>query len=229
MISMFDVSLIKEETGENQLIYCNISGRDFLFKKISLQEYVQCKMLTSNDFDFNDYVCQICLLHSSDADFQFSTSPIASISDICAPYIIEQSYIHDIAKVVDLLEEERDNNNKFSEQCALIIKSAFPEFPLDDILSWHYSKMMKYVARAEFILTLKLDREIKLECDIKENAGDEIKYSDKELLAQGVDLVMYYGKDLSYTNEIIDRPIIIGKQWKNEEVISGVRQQIRKR
>ena len=229
MITMYDVALAKEDLDVEQLIYFSIFKRDFIFRKISLKEYIQCKVLTNTQEEFNDAICQVALVLSSENDFSFANSPLANISDICAPYIIEQSYINNSQKVLDTLEEERTRNAQFIEQCILLIKAAFPEFPIDEISCWTYDKLMKYVAKAEYLLTLKLGKEIKFEFEIKDNPTDTIQYSDKELLDKGIDLVLYYGKDINFiNNDIIDYPIVMGNNWNDDEVIYNVRRQIHK-
>lgn len=228
MISTYDIMLLKEDNGIGKLIYVSMGERDFVFRQISLKEYVQCKLLTSTPEDFYDAVCQIALMQSYTPGFQFIHSPIATIGDVCGPLIIEHSYIDRQDDIIDLLDHYRDRVETFAEQSALLIKSAFPEYPIEEIYDWNYDKMMDYLAKAEYILTLKLGREIKLECEAQKGiSSDEI--SDDELILQGVDLVMYHGSKINFNKSIIDMPVIMGSNWQDEEVRESVKEQIHKR
>lgn len=229
MISTFDIMVAKEDHGIGKLIYVTIGKRDFLFRQLSIKEYIQCNILTDTTEGFNEAICQLALVHCFDPQFMFDQSPIANIPDICAKEIIHHSYIKRPADTLELLEVYRERVKGFNEQVSLLIKSAFPEFPIEEIENWGYDKSMSYLAKAEFILNLKLGRssenQIKLEGEVL-NEEDIEKETDADLAFRGVDLVMHYGKELSFRKSILEIPVILGIDWRDDGSIELVRQQI---
>lgn len=227
MISTYDIMVIKEDMNHEKLIYLAISRKDFVFRLITIKEYTQAKMLTSTPEEFNDAICQIALIHP--VDYNFATSPIAGASDVAAEHIIEQSKIFDSKGVLDSLENARAKINRFFDQCVLLIKAAFTEYTLDEIQDWNYEKLMDMVAKAEFVLKLQ-GNEVKIECEIEEiDQKESRRKSDAELVHNGIDPMFYYADQIKLKQDFIDRPVILGNNWREEGLIKDVQQQILRR
>lgn len=227
MISTYDIMVIKEEMNHEKLIYISISRKDFVFRLITLKEFTQAKMLTSSAEEFNDAICQIALIHPK--EFNFAISPIAGASDKCAKHIIDESKILDSKGVIEQLEVARGKLNRFFDQCVLIIKAAFSEYTLDEIQDWNYEKLMDMVAKAEYVLKLR-GHEVVIECEVEEVSEKDAKLeSDAELILNGIDPMFYHSDKIKLKNELIDRPVILGNNWREEEMIKDVREQIRRR
>lgn len=227
MISTYDIMVIKEEMNHEKLIYLAVSNKDFVFRLITIKEYTQAKMLTNTPEEFNDAICQIALIHP--ADFNFAVSPIAGASDIAVEHIINHSKIFDNKGVIDSLEASRLKLNRFFDQCVLLVKAAFAEYTLEEIQEWNYEKLMDMVAKSEYVLKLR-GNEVKIECELEEIDPEENRRkSDAELIHNGVDPMFYYADQIKLKADFIDRPVILGNNWREEELIKNVQKQILRR
>ena len=227
MISTYDIMVIKEEMNHEKLIYVNIERKDFVFRLITLKEFTQAKMLTSTTEEFNDAICQIALIYPQ--DFNFAVSPVAGASDRCAKHIIDESKILDSKGVLEQLEVSRAKLTRFFDQCVLIIKAAFSEYTLEEIQDWNYEKLMDMVAKAEYVLKLR-GNDVTIECEVEEISEKTAKMeSDAELIINGIDPMFYHSDKIKLKHELIDRPVILGNNWREEGMIKDVREQIRRR
>lgn len=227
MINIYDIMVIKEEMNHEKLIYLNISRKDFIFRLVTVKEYTQAKMLTSTPEEFNDAICQIALIYPE--EYNFAISPIAGASDICAKHIIEQSKIFDSKGVLDLLDQARLKLERFFDQCILIVKAAFEEYTLEEIQEWNYDKLMDMLAKAEYVLKLR-GRDVKIECDIEEiDPKESRRKSDAELVHNGIDPMFYYAEEIKLKADQVDKPVILGNNWREEGLIKDVQNQIRRR
>lgn len=229
MITSYDLMVIKEEMNHDKIIHLIVSNKDFVFRLITVKEYTQARMLTSTPEEFNDAVCQIALIYPE--DYNFSISPIAGASDIAGGYIIKESKIFDNKAVLDVLENSRAKLGRFYDQCVLMIKAAFSEYTLEEIENWNYDKLMDMVAKSEYVLNLRGDfkREYKIECEIEECNEGDITYTDAELISSDTDPMFYYADKIKLKKDFIDKPVILGNNWGEEELINDVREQILKR
>lgn len=226
MISTYDIMVLKEEMNHEKLIYLAIGMKDFVFRLITVKEYTQAKMLTNTPEEFNDAICQIALVYPE--EYSFAESPIAGASDVASSHIIEQSKIFDLKGVMESLDESRLKLNRFFDQSTLIVKAAFSEYTLEEIQDWNYERLMDMVAKAEFVLKLK-GNEVKLECEIEEQTEEDKSKTDAELIRNGIDPMFYYADQIKLKSEQIDRPVILGNNWREEGLIKDVQQQILKR
>lgn len=226
MINTYDIMVLKEEMNYEKLIYFNISNKDFVLRLITLKEYTQAKMLTTTKEEFNDAICQIAIVYPD--NYNFSQSKIAGASDTMSDYIIEHSKIFDVSGVINSLDLSREKLNRFYDQCVLVIKAAFQEYALEEIQDWNYEKLVDMVAKAEYVLKLR-GNEVKLECEVEELDIKTDTNSDNELISNGIDPMFYYSDQIELKKDFIDKPVILGNNWRDERLIESVRKQISRR
>lgn len=227
MLNTYDIMVLKEEMNHEKLIYVYVARKDFVFRLITLKEYTQARMLTNTIEELNDAICQIALIHPE--DYNFAQSPVAGASDICAEHIIQESKIFDSKGVMNHLEYSREKLNRFFDQCIMLVKAAFSEYTLDEIQDWNYEKLMDMVAKAEYVLKIR-GHEVKIECEFEEsNPEEERRKTDAELVHNGVDPMFYYANEIKLKKEQVDKPVILGNNWRREDLIENVRQQILRR
>ena len=225
MISLQDALLVKEQYSNLRILYFKFKNLDFLFRPITPREYTQAKVLTQTKEEFNDLVCQICLLSPSSDDYDFNDCGYGCIADNIAEEIIAFSLIEDSIKLFDFFEYSRENTTKFISQCCLFIKAAFPEHSMEEIEGWDYYKIMDMTAKAEFILKIK-GIEYKLEYNLDDLGATPEPLTENELLRNGIDPMFYNNYNTS--KEFIEYPVILGSDWRNEGKIRDVREQILK-
>ena len=221
MLSLYDVLLIKEGVNNDKIIYLQFRHRDFVFRLLSPKEYSQCKSLTSNKEELHDAICQLTLLYPQ--GINFSEYPIGGLSDYAADQIIDRSMIFEDKKVLDKFELAKTKLTKFLPQCVLFVKSAFPEYKLEEIEDWSYEKLMTMTAKAEFIL--KLQGSV-YTIEYEEIEDEKPEVTDEELLKRGVDPMMYHSNDIVLKKPLVDYPVILGSNWRDKELSDLVGKQI---
>lgn len=226
MLNAYDLMLLKESNNGEKLIYIQFEKHDFVFRLISPKEYNQAKILTATKEELNDAICQLTLVYPE--EFSFVESPMSGYSDIMSEHILSVSLIDDDIGVIDVLEEEKMNQERFITQCILFIKAAFPEYALREIEDWPYEKMMSMTAKAEFIMKLR-GCEYEIFYDKEEILNAPIEKTDKELVYNGIDPMFYHSDKIIMKKPFIDYPVIMGASWRDEEIINGVQQQIFRR
>lgn len=230
MLSLYDILLIKEQHHNDKLIYIQFGRHDYIFRLLSPKEYTQCKLLTSNKEELNDAICQLTLIYPE--DLSFAENPIGCISDEIANQIVDKSLILKDLEVLTRFEEEQDKLQKFIPECIMFIKAALPEYSFDEIEGWSYEKLMTMTAKAERILQIRtgdMQRQVvKLGYEIDEEKinAPVVEPTAQELIKQGIDPMFYYSNRIVLKKPLIDTPIILGADWKNEELIKDVGKQI---
>lgn len=233
MLSLYDLLLIKEQHNNEKLIYVQFGNHDYIFRLIAPKEYVQCKLLTSNEYERNDAICQLCLIYPD--GFSFAENPIGCISDNIAEEIVERSMIFKDLGVLVKFEDNQEALKRFVPECMCFVKAAFNEFSFDDIESWSYEKLMDMTAKAERVLQIRAgDMQgeiIKLGYEIDEEKinNPAPPPTSEELIKQGIDPMLYFSKDIVLKKPLVDDPVILGSDWRNEELMKRVGKQIHKR
>lgn len=232
-LNLYDILLIKEQNHNQKLIYINLGKHDYIFRLLSPKEYTQCKLLTSNKQELSDAICQLTLIYPE--DLSFATNPMGCIADGIADVIVDKSLIFRDVDVLIKFEEEQEKLKRFVPECISFIKAAFNEFSFEEIEGWSYEKLMEMTAKAERVLQIRagdMNRQvIKLGYEIDEeklNAPPE-KPKPEDLIKKGIDPMMYYAKDIILKKPLVDDPFILGSDWKNEELMKRVGQQIHRR
>lgn len=234
MITYHELLYLKELHKGHKIIYVLFNNKEFVFKSLSRQDYQDIVLVSENEKDLEDAVCQCALLIPE--DYEFPKSPLAGISEVCAKRIIDESDFLDINKVLTKYEECKAKLNHFDEQCMAVVKSSFPEYSYEEIMEWTWEKLIQMTARAEKILQIKgvniqlVNNLDKLEEEIEENAKnfDKYKFAD-ELRKEGVDPMNYFSEEIFKENPYIEYPIISGGDWKDEGVLNEIRKQMEKR
>lgn len=233
-LTLYDLLLLKEGQHGDNLICIKFNKHNFVFRHISADEYTQCKLLTLDEYSFNDAICQIALIYPE--DLSFAEIKLGGVADYAAKQIIDKSLIFEDEKLLELLEENRQKNKTFLKECKLLIKAAFPEYSLEEINNWAYTKLMEMTAAGERILQLRglitpdgEPYQIQYELDEEKIAEKDKEPTDKELIEQHIDPMLYKSNKIQLKKPLVDEPIILGPDWRNEELSNKVGKQILRR
>lgn len=236
MLSYYDLLYLKDVYEDDDLLYVLFEGNDFVFKNLTREEYNQITSIIEYDNEFEDAVCQTCLIYPEEYDF--SNSYLAGLSAKITPKIIEISNLNNIDNILNLYYNEKILLTSFEEQCVTMIKAAFPEYSFEQISKWSWKKLIKYTARAENVLLLRginittiLQNLDEIRDKIKDKANEiEKELSSKEigdnLRSQGIDPMDYFSSNFNNYNDNIDYPIIGTYHWKDEVILNEIREQM---
>lgn len=231
MLNQYQLNYLKELHDGHQLIHYTLREHEFVFRTLNPKEYQAVLNLTDDEEEFQDAVCQMSILYPE--DYNFEHSPLAGVSQIMAPIIIEQSGYTTIDEIFDCYEEEKRKASRIEVYCMNLVKAAMPEYTYEEMESWTWQKLMKHVVRAEEVLAI---RGIEVRIKRPETNEEEIQIptvEDKafvtELLKEGVD-PMFYFKDqvMPRKSTLVESPFIGGIHWQNEGVIDDIRTQLGK-
>lgn len=234
MIQLHELLYFKELHKGHKIIYVLFNNKEFVFKSLSRQDYQDIVLVSDNEKDLEDAICQCALIYPN--EYLFPKSTIAGLNEKCAKTIIEESDFLDINKVLDKYYIQKEKLNQFDEQCMAVVKSSFPEYSYEEIMEWTWEKLIQMTARAEKILQIKgvniqlvnnleqVDEEVK-------SHEDEFDKDDfvKNLREKGIDPMKYFKDEIFIENQYIEYPIISGGDWKNEGVLDAIRTQMEKR
>lgn len=235
MIQLHELLYYKELYKGHKIIYVLFNNKEFIFKSLSRQDYQDIVLVSDNEQDLEDAVCQCALIYPE--DFIFPKSPLAGLSEVCAKRIIEESDFLDIKRVLNKYNLAKEKVMQFDEQCMAVVKSSFPEYTYDEIMNWTWEKLIQMTARSEKILQIKgvnIQLVNQLE-DIENDKNDDTEGNFdktefvKKLRENGVDPMKYFKDEIFIDKPYIEYPIIGGNRWKDEGVLNAIRKQMEKR
>lgn len=125
----------------------------FTFRALSYAEYEQIKETVPENEEREEAVCRLTVLDPKIEDW--SEEIYGVVPQLLARQIMKSSSLTaDSSTEVKLYRSEQKMKVKDSieEQIACLIKEAFPEFRLEEILDWSIKKMCWYEARARWIM-----------------------------------------------------------------------------
>lgn len=231
-----DISLLnyyKDLYNGHKIIYVRFLNTDFIFRTLSRKEYKYILQSGSSEYEIEDKVCNTACLYPE--DYEFETCGFAGLNEYAADMILQLSGFKDIHVVLNEYHTAKAKIN-LEIQCMDLIKAFIPEYTYEEMEEWTWEKLMFMTARAEKIAELKgFDWHIQ---DQTEEYMDEMNKMNsdnnefiKELQDNGVDPMFYFSEELkaTFTNDIIDFPIISGANWNDEVILDAVRKQIRKK
>ena len=231
MLAYHELLYIKEIHSDYDLLYISYEDKEFVFRCLTREEYKQIVSIIVDDFEFEDAVCQCCLIYPEEYDF--SSSYLAGLSQKITPIIVEISNLNNPKALIDMYNMEKQFIANFDEQCINLIKAAFQEFSYDEINSWPWKKIIKYSARAEKIMSFRgyeiqmVNNYEEFEQEVAEKTESITEYEiGNALREKGVDPMDYFSYEFESYTDSIDYPIIGTHNWKDEEMMSAIRKQM---
>lgn len=231
MLNQHQLNYLKQLHEGYQLIYFQLRDHEFVFRTLNPKEHQAVLDLTTDEDDYEDAVCQMTVLYPE--NYNFEHSPLAGVAPIVAPIIVSHSGFVTMDEVFDCYEEEKQKAARIEVHCMNLIKAALPEYTYEEMEEWTWQKLMKYVVRAEQVLTIK-GYEVKFKrpefgAENEEALTIENKAFVSKLLEEGVD-PMFYFKDqvIPPKADLVESPFIGGIHWQNEGVIDAIRTQLGK-
>lgn len=125
----------------------------FTYRALSFSEFEQIKDTIPENEEREEAVCRLSILDPQIEDW--SEEIYGVVPQLLARQILQSSCLtSDTANDVKLYRAQQKTrvNNTIEEQVACLIKEAFPEFSLEEILNWSIKKMCWYEARARWIM-----------------------------------------------------------------------------
>ena len=141
--------LIKLENKYGNIHNTNINEEVFTWREITQEEFTKAIRFYSDEEERQEYICRLCIIEPKNYDF---SNCYAGIPNTLSRNILLESG-HLEQRGMSMLNQARNELTNFENQIAPIVCAAFPKFTLEDVESWTFRKQIKYLSRAEFILT----------------------------------------------------------------------------
>lgn len=127
-----------------------ISGHIFIYRSLGRLEYRQILEDSSiNNYEKEDMICKVCLLHPNNFDFE---NCAAGIPTQLTKEILEYSFLDSLEMRDAIMMYYRAEMVNLENQITCLIHEAFPEYDIEDIEKWDVEKTTKFMASAEWIL-----------------------------------------------------------------------------
>ncbi len=203
-------------------------------------EIIKISYLNDMDSILNIYYTEKLLLVYPD-EYDFSNSYLPGLSAKVTPEIIKISYLNDMDSILNIYYTEKLLLSNFEEQCVTMVKAAFQEYSIEEIEKWNWKKLIRYTAKAENVLLLRgvqiatiLQNMDKIKETVKEKEKETQKQlSPKEigdnLRQNGIDPMEYFSYEFKDYTDNIEYPIIGTYHWKDEEMLSDIREQMERK
>lgn len=127
-----------------------INGNIFIYRSLGRLEYRQILEDNNiNNYEKEDLICKVCLLHPNNFDFE---SCAAGIPTQLTKEILEYSFLDSLEMRDAIMMYYRAEMVNLENQITCLIHEAFPEYDIEDIERWDVEKTTKFMASAEWIL-----------------------------------------------------------------------------
>lgn len=127
-----------------------IAGELFIIRPLTRSEFNKIMEFDANDVLKENMVCETATLYPENYDFE---TCIAGIPTELAKKILEESLLMLDDKARSVLNKFRDEMKEYQHQISCIIVEAFPTLNIDEVETWDMYKTLKYLSRAEWVLT----------------------------------------------------------------------------
>lgn len=148
---IFDIYLELLEIHGKVFIY-QIEGESFIFRPIGRKDFI--RIFTSEDlslYDREEIVCETCVLYPEEYDF--SECENGGLPTLLSKEILSSSYVSSDTQLENLMSYFREDMLNIQNQISCMIQEAFPNLSYDDIENFDMETTLKYLSRAEWILT----------------------------------------------------------------------------
>lgn len=203
---------LKERYGH--VFQVEIEDMVFLFRPLTRREYARILAYTSDRMLQDELVCQTAVVYPEGIDFSACEAGIAST---LAPYIINESGFGNLQRSHDYFTLYKEAMNSFDMQAEAVIQAAFPSITEEEMKDWTVDKLMRMLAKAEWIL-----REVKgykhvefqeIKEERKETEPMDFKKIGDELRKEGIDPMLALADQIVKPPTFTEFPFIAGVQY----------------
>lgn len=250
MIDKATLASYKIANSPRDIIYISFKNKDYIFRSITNKEFEDVMKISEDDYEKNELICQIGLLYPAPSEYNFSECGIAGLPEYVAPIILDVSNVLSADLLQEKLEEERIQVNSLYSQAFIAIKLSFPEITIEKYEEMSWNEILKYVALSEKMIQYKqlIDQGVPFDLNIINKNEEDTELTDEDaeelrikeekrldeerkalfetLYENGIDAVEYFNLPLVNKGNVVEKPIIGGLNWNNEEIINEIGKKI---
>ena len=132
-----------------ELYYSTIGSEMYIWRVLTQQEYKHIVEFSLTEGEAFERVCQVAILFP---EYDYVNEGLAYLPETLGADILDKSGYGKFSKDFDILEEYRAETQRFDKQAEIIINRAFSYITFDDMAGWTRTKLLKYLAKAEWSL-----------------------------------------------------------------------------
>lgn len=219
-----DINLIIKEAkirfGEVYLV--EAEDEVFIFRLLTRKEYKEILQIADNKDMAEEMICQMAVVYPQGLNFGRGA---AGLPSLIAPHIVNESGFGDMQKSHYYFDSYRSRMESFEMQAEAAIQAAFPQISEEDMQDWTVEKLMRTLAKAEWILknVKGYPIEFQNQYDMMSEEGEELeeevpptmKEIGNEIRQQGGDPMVELQEHIIKPRPYAEFPFIAGTNyWK---------------
>lgn len=205
----------KVEFGEVFLV--EVEDETFVFRTLTRREYKEILQISDDKDMAEELICQMAVVYPKELNFARGE---AGLPSLLAPFIVNESGFGDMQKSHAYFDMYRARMGSFEMQAEAAIQAAFPHITEEDMQEWTVEKLMRTLAKAEWILSNVHGYPISFEQMTQEGEAEEqapptMKEIGNELRKQGLDPMIELQEQIIAPRPFAEFPFIAGTNyWK---------------
>jgi hypothetical protein len=146
----FDLIVAEAKSKYGEVHMVEVEDDVFLFRCLTRKEYMDTLMVTQDPSVQEEIICQLAVIYPPNLNFAQMGAGFASL---LAPEIINQSGFGNLRKSHYYFDTYKERMmGSFEMQAEAAIQAAFPNITEEEMQNWTVEKLMRMLAKAEWIL-----------------------------------------------------------------------------
>lgn len=126
-----------------------LNGQQYIWRTLKQKEYRQIVEFSQTEEEAFERVCQVAILYP---EYNYINGSLAYLPETLGTVILDKSGYGKLSKEFDILNEYRAEMERFDKQAEVLINRAFPYITFDMMADWTKTKLLEYLAKAEWSL-----------------------------------------------------------------------------
>lgn len=132
-----------------ELYLSTLNGNKYIWRTLKQKEYRQIVEFSTSEDEAFERVCNLAILYPS---YDYVNMSLAYLPETLGAQILDKSGYGRFSKEFDILNEYRQEMERFDKQAEVLINRAFPYVTFEMMEDWTRTKLLKFLAKAEWSL-----------------------------------------------------------------------------
>lgn len=211
----------KVQFGEVFLV--EVEEDNYLFRTLTRSEYQEILQVSDDKDMAEELICQLAVIYP--AGLNFATGD-AGLPSLIAPSVVNESGFGEMNKSHMYFHMYRQRMDSFEMQAEAAIQAAFPNITEEEMQTWTVEKLMRTLAKAEWILKNVKGYPIEFQDMTQKQEGEEqepapppptMKEIGDDIRKQGLDPMVELQEQIIKPRPYAEFPFIAGTNyWKRD-------------
>ena len=160
----------------DELYISELNGSKFIWRTLKQREYRQIVEFSTSESEAFERVCHMAILYPS---YDYINYSLAYLPETIGEQILDKSGYGRFSKEFDILNEYRKEMERFDRQAEVLVNRAFPYVTFEEMEDWTRTKLLKFLAKAEWSLQF-IDRLTHVRLLSEEEMAEEMLRAQEE-------------------------------------------------